>query len=64
MAQQVKDSVLSLQHSGLLMRHRFEPWPENFHMLWAQPKKKKTKMKLKKIKVLAKAMRVTFSSDH
>ena len=35
MAQQVKDPVLSLQQL------RFAPWPRNFHMPQAQPKKKK-----------------------
>ena len=29
--QQVKDPALSL------LRHRFDPWPRNFHMPWTQP---------------------------
>ena len=36
-AQQVKDLALSL------LWLRFDPWPGNIHMLWAQPKKKKRK---------------------
>ena len=32
--QQVKDPALSL------LGHRFDPWPENFHMPWAKSKKK------------------------
>ena len=39
MAQQVKDLALSLQWLGLLLWHRFNTWPGNFHMLWVQPKK-------------------------
>ena len=39
--QQVKDPALSLLWS--LLWHGFNPWSENFHMLWAQPKKKKKK---------------------
>ena len=31
----VKESALSLLWLG------FDPWPRNFHMLWAQPKTKK-----------------------
>ena len=37
-AQRVKDPVLSLQQLGLLLWHGFDPWPQNFHMLWAWPK--------------------------
>ena len=25
---------------GLLLWHRLDPWPRNFHVLWAQPKEK------------------------
>ena len=32
MAQQVKDLALSL------LRHGFDPWLGNFHMLWVQKK--------------------------
>ena len=39
MAQLVKDTVL------LLLWRGFHPWPENFHMPWALPKKKKQKAK-------------------
>ena len=39
----VKDLVLSLQWLGLLLGHRFNPWPKNFHMLQVWPKKKKKK---------------------
>ena len=38
MAQWVKDLVLSLQQLVLLLWHRFDPWPGNFHMLWAKSK--------------------------
>ena len=41
MAQQLKDLVLSLQHLGLLLWCRFNPWPRNFHMSQAWQKKKK-----------------------
>ena len=39
MAQRVKDPVLSLQQLGSLLWHRFDSWPRNFHMPWAQPGK-------------------------
>ena len=42
-AQQVKDPALSL------LWHRFDPWPGNFRMLWAWPKKKKKKKKNHKV---------------
>ena len=35
MAQQVRDLELSL------LWHRFAPWPKNFHMLQARPKRKR-----------------------
>ena len=41
MAQWIKDPVLSLQWLGLLLWHRFDPWPRNFCRPWAWPKKKK-----------------------
>ena len=41
MAQRVKDLVLSLQWLRSLLWHRFQPWPRNFHMPWAWPKRKK-----------------------
>ena len=44
-AQWVKDLVFFLQQLGSLLRCRFDPWPENFHMWWVQPKKKKKKRK-------------------
>ena len=37
-AQQVKGLALSLQWLGLLLWCRFDIWPQNFHMLQAQPK--------------------------
>ena len=37
-AQGVKDLALSLQWLGLLLWHRFNPWPQNFHMQWVWPK--------------------------
>ena len=43
-AQQVKDSVLSLQWLRLLLWHGFDPWPGNFHVPWVWPKKKKIKI--------------------
>ena len=57
MAWQVKDPVLSLQWLSLLLWHRFDPWPENFHMLEAQTeiyiyigKRKRQKTQISKIK--------------
>ena len=44
MAQWVKDPVLSL------LWRRFDPWPGNFHMPQARPKKK-VKNKLKEISI-------------
>ena len=38
--QRVRDLALSLW-LGLLLWHRFHPWPRNFHMPQAQTKKKK-----------------------
>ena len=35
--QQVKDLALSLQWLGLLLWRGFDPWPGNFHLLWAWP---------------------------
>ena len=40
-AQWVKDLVLSLLWLKSLLRHGFEPWPGNFCMPQAWPKKKK-----------------------
>ena len=37
-AQQVKDPALSLVRLTSLRWHRFDPWPENFHMLRVQNK--------------------------
>ena len=42
-AQQVKDLGLSLQQHGSLLCCRFDPWPRNFHILKAKPKKKARK---------------------
>ena len=41
MAQWLKGLMLSLQWLGSLLQHGFNPWPRNFLMLWAWPKKKK-----------------------
>ena len=41
MVQQVGDPALSLQQLGLLLWHRFNPWPGNVHRPWAWGKKKK-----------------------
>ena len=38
--QQVKEPVLSLRWLGLLLWHRFDPWPGNFHMLQMWQEKK------------------------
>ena len=45
MAQWVKDPALSLLWLGSPLRCGFDPWPGNFHMLWAQPKTKQNKTK-------------------
>ena len=37
--QQVKDPAVSLQQLRLLLWRGFHPWPGNFHMPQAQPKK-------------------------
>ena len=47
-AQWIKDLVLSLQPPGSLLWCGFDSWPGNFHMLRAQPKRKKKKKKVKK----------------
>ena len=39
MAQLVKDPALSLQRLGSMLWHMFSPWPGNFHMPQAWPKK-------------------------
>ena len=47
-AQQAKDPALSLVRTGLLLWHKFHPWPRNFRMPqlgWAWPKKEKEKKK-------------------
>ena len=41
MTWQVKDLLLSLPWHGLLLWYRFDSWPRNFYMLWAQPKGRK-----------------------
>ena len=38
-AQRVKDLALSLMWLWLLLWCGFDPWPGNFHVLWAWPKK-------------------------
>ena len=38
--QQIKDLALSLQQLRLLLWCGFDPWPGNFYMLQAWPKKK------------------------
>ena len=40
-AQQLQDPMLSLQQLGLLVWLGFDPWPRNFRMPQARPKKKK-----------------------
>ena len=41
----VKGPALSLQRHGALLWHRLDPWPGNFHMPQAWPKKEKKKKK-------------------
>ena len=41
LAQPVKDPVCSWKWLRLLLWSGFHPWPQNFCMTWAQPKKKK-----------------------
>lgn len=41
MAKWIKDPVSSIQRLGLLLWGRFDPGPENFHMLWVWLEKKK-----------------------
>ena len=60
MVQWVKNLVLSLQQLGSLLWHGFHPWPRNFHIPQAQPKKKRAKdvkmsFKKKESKLLIKA---------
>ena len=38
----IKDLALSLQWRGSLLWCRFYPWPRNFHLLRAWPRKKKS----------------------
>ena len=45
LVQWVKDLVLSMQQLGLLLWHKFDPWPRNFHMPQVWPKKKKKERK-------------------
>lgn len=45
--QWVKDLALSLEWLGLLLWHRFDPWPGNFHVPWGWPKKFCFKSKIK-----------------
>ena len=40
MVQGMKDPALSLQQLRSLLRHRFDPWPGNFHMSRVWPKKR------------------------
>ena len=44
--QHFKDPLLSLQWLRLLLWHRFNPWPRNFHLPQEQQKKKKKKKAL------------------
>ena len=41
MVQRVKDLALSLLWLWVLLWLRFDPWPENFHILWVQPEKER-----------------------
>lgn len=40
MTQWMKDLALSLQRLRPMLWRGFGPWLRNFHMAWAQPKKK------------------------
>ena len=51
MAQWVKDPVLSRPQLRSLLWHRFDPWPGNFHMPQAQPKRKKQNKTKQKNKI-------------
>ena len=51
MAQKVKDLVLSLQWLRSLLCCGFSPWPRNFHMPQAWPKKKKKKFKKNHVQI-------------
>ena len=48
MVYQVKDPALSAQQLKSLLWLGFDPWPRNFPMPWAWPKKKKKKKIVKK----------------
>ena len=55
MTQWVKDPALSLQVLRSLLYHGFDPWPGNFHMPQAQPKKgEKMSVNMKHITELSK----------
>ena len=45
MLQWLKDWLLSPQRLGLVLWHRFCPWPGNFHMVQVRPKNKTNKQK-------------------
>ena len=53
MAQQIKDMVLSLLWLWLLLWYGFHPWPRNFCMPQAQPKKKRYVSGIKKPKFIS-----------
>ena len=50
MTQWVKDLALLPQQLGLLLWSEFDPWPGNFRMLWAQPRKKNKGLKRFKVR--------------
>ena len=50
MPQWVEDPVFLLQQLRLLLWYMVDPWPGNFHIPQAWPKKKKKKRKKKKKK--------------
>ena len=51
MAQWVKDMALSLEWLGSLLWLGFDPWPRNFHVSQAWPKKKKKTRNREKIEM-------------
>ena len=52
MAQQVKNPALPLQWFESLLWPGDDPWPENFHVPWVRPKKKKKKKNQKVLQKL------------
>ena len=62
MAQWVKDPPLSLLWLGVLLRHWFDPWPRNFHVMAVV--KKNIRMKIPKTQTYEDCMRALSSPAH